>query len=73
MKPTDFERFLDDIAAFGNEADDDGIETHEGECYCPMCIAARIDDLAEDCRDLRADVNHVLAKLDQITERLDAK
>jgi hypothetical protein len=70
MRPTndEFDQFLADVAQLGNDADD--IETHEGECVCPMCIAARIDDLAEDHRDLRADVNHVLAKLDQITERL---
>ena len=73
MRPTndEFDQFLADIAQLGNDAD--GIETHEGHCVCPMCLASRIDDLVEAHRDLRADVNRMLTKLDLITERLEAK
>ncbi len=66
MRPTDgdFERFLDEVAALGDEADD---------CVCPTCLAARLDDLMEMQRLLQADVGRMLTKLDQITELMEAQ
>jgi hypothetical protein len=69
MRPTDgdFERFLDEVVALGDEAD------APDDCVCPACLAGRLDDLMEMQRLLQGDVSQMLTKLDQITERLASK
>ena len=68
MRPAngDFEKFLDEVVALGNDAD-------APDCVCPACLAGRLDDLMEAQRLLQADVSQMLTKLDLITERLDAR
>ena len=69
MRPTDgdFERFLDEAVALGDEAD------APDDCVCLTCLAGRLDDLMEMQRLLQGDVSQMLTKLDQITERLASK
>ncbi len=61
MKPTDFERFLDEVAATGDEADDD-----TPGCTCPVCLTARMEMLQDT-------VDQVLNTLDLIFRKLDSK
>ncbi len=64
MRPAngDFEKFLDEVVALGDEADD---------CVCPACLAGMIYDLMEAQRLLQGDVSRMLETLDAIVQELN--